>query len=174
MAQIAELQGLSTEQVVEAANGILAAKLGVDDPGIAAQRVTSLAGLDAEKSAEIAALARKAAASDPTLLGELLSSSLEDMAESEPQMRKAIKEAAEAAGEKQTVVGLDILALGFLLLCGYIALKTSGVKEIENTVKITEQKDGRIEVTISETKKLVDPLSAVGSLIGSIWPKAGG
>jgi hypothetical protein len=174
MAQIAELDGLSAEQVVEAANGILAAKLGIDDPAEAAQRVAALAGLDPGKSAEIASLARKAAESDPALVGELLASSLDDLADSEPQMRETIKEAARAAGEKQTVVGLDILVLGFLLLCGYIAVKNRGVENEESTMKIQEQKDGRLEVTISHKKKLLNPLSPVGALIGRIWSKPGG
>ena len=172
MMQLTELRGLSTEQVVEAANGMLAAKLGVDDPVAAAQRVAALAGLDAGTSEEIASLARKAAESDPTLLGELLTSSLDDLAESEPQTRDAIKQAAEAAGEKQIVVGLDILALGYLLLCGYIVVKNRGIEGEDKTIKIKEQKDGLLEVTISHKTKVLNPLSPFGTLIGRIWPKA--
>jgi hypothetical protein len=174
MAKIAELRGLSTEQVVEAANAVLASRLGVDDPAEAPNRLAALAGLDPGKAVEIASLARKAAESDPKLLGELLAGSLDDLAESEPQDREAIVQAAEAAGEKQTVVGLDILALGYLLLCAYVIVRNRGVTEEERTVKIKEQKDGRLELTIGEKKKILNPLSPLGNLLGSIWPKAGG
>lgn len=174
MAGIAELHGLSTEQMVEAANAVLATRLGVDDPAEAAERLAALAGLDPAKAEEIDALARKAAKSDPELLGELLAGSLDDLAETEPQERAAIVQAAEAAGEKQTVVGLDILALGYLLLCGYVVARHKGVTEEERTVKIKEQKDGRLELTIGEKKKILNPLSPLGNLLGSIWPKAGG
>jgi hypothetical protein len=174
MAQIAELRGLSAEQIVEAANGILAQKLGVDDPAEAAQRVVALAGLDPARTDEIASLALESAERGSELLSELLASSLDDLADHEPSTRKTIEDAAEAAGEKQTVVGLDILALGYLLLCGYIALRTRGVAEEKETVTIKEQEDGRLEVTISSTKKLLNPLSPFGALIGDICPKAEG
>jgi hypothetical protein len=96
------------------------------------------------------------------------------MAESEPASREMIVDAVRTAGEKQTVVGLDILALGFLVLCGYVVVKTEGVDKEAKTVKITKQKDGRIEITIKYTKKNLDPLSAAGKLLGKIWPKLGG
>ena len=134
----------------------------------------ALADVDPGKSKEIASLARKAAENDATLLGELLVGALDDLAENEPQDREAIVQAAEAAGEKQTVVGLDILALGYLLLCGYIAVRNRGVLEEERTIKIKEQKDGRLELTIGQKKKNVNPTSPLGNLLGSIWPKGGG
>jgi hypothetical protein len=172
--EVTELRDLSAEQIVEAANGILASKLSIDDPASAAARIAKLAGLDAGDAKEIMALARQAAESDPALLGDLLASALNDMAESEPASREMIVDAVRTAGEKQTVVGLDILALGFLVLCGYVVVKTEGVDKEAKTVKVTKQKDGRIEITIKYTKKNLDPLSAAGKLLGKIWPKLGG
>jgi len=174
MAEIAELRELSTEQVVEAANAVLAARLGVDDPAEAPARLAALAGLDPGKAAEVASLAREAAESNPQLLADLLTSSLDDLAEHEPRERQAIVQTAEAAGEKQTVVGLDILAFGYLLLCGYIAVRNRGVLEEERTIKIKEQKDGRLELTIGQKKKNVNPTSPLGNLLGAVWPKGSG
>ena len=72
MAEVTELRDLSPEQVVEAANGVLAAKLHIDDPAEAARRLVELAKLDPGMTAEIEALARDAARSDPELLGGLV------------------------------------------------------------------------------------------------------
>ncbi len=174
MAEVTELRDLSPEQVVEAANGVLAAKLHIDDPAEAARRLVELAKLDPGMTAEIEALARDAARSDPELLGEFLGSALNDLAESEPTTRESIRQAAQTAGEKQTVVGLDILALGFILLCGYIAVKGGGVESEEKTVKISEQKDGSLEITIGCKKKNINPMTAVGTLLRNIWAKDGG
>ena len=60
MAEVTELRDLSPEQVVEAANGVLAAKLHIDDPAEAARRLVELAKLDPGMTAEIEALARDA------------------------------------------------------------------------------------------------------------------
>jgi hypothetical protein len=171
--EVAELRGLTPEQIVEASNGILAAELSVDDPALAARRIAKLAHLDEATAAEIATLARKAAESDPELLGELLAGAMNDLANRAPASREKIAEAASLAGEKQTVVGLDILALGFLLLCGYVVVKTEGVESEETTVKVTKEKDGKIEITIGRTKKYLNPLTAVGKLFAAILPKLG-
>jgi hypothetical protein len=171
--EIVELRGLSPEQVTEAASGVLASKLGIDDPALAAARVAELAGLDPATAGEISALARKAAEGNAAMLGELLAGALNDLAESEPASRETIVDAVSAAGDKQTVVGLDILALGFLVLCGYVVVKTGGVESRTKTVKITKLKNGRIEITINEVTKNFNPLSAMGDLMGKVWPKLG-
>jgi hypothetical protein len=171
MTEISELRELSPEQIVEVANGILAAKLRIEDPASAAQRVAELAGLNAAKAGEIEILAREAAKSDPDLLGELLAGALNNLAESEPESLEAIQQAAEAAGEKLTVVGLDLLALGYLVLCGYIVIKRVPEEE-KKTITIKEQKDGRLELKIDTTKKFINPLTSVGKLLGAIWSKA--
>lgn len=120
MAEIPELRNLSPEQVVEAAIGVLASQLHIDDPALATQRLIELADLDPAKATAIETLARDAAQSDLNVLSELLSGALNHLADSDSSIRESIREAAEAAGEKQTVIGIDILAFGFLVLCGIL------------------------------------------------------
>src|SRR5262249_6679584 len=122
MAAIGGLDRLSSEQGVQAANRVLAEKFGIADPAAAAGKGTALSGLDASNAAEIETLARKAAAGNRQQLGRLMAAALSDLAGREPAEKKRIEAAVKSAGAKQTVVGLDILALGYLLLCGYLAV----------------------------------------------------
>jgi hypothetical protein len=54
----------------------------------------------------------------------------------------------------------------------YIVVKHGGEESREETIKITELKDGRLQVIIGRKKVFINPLTAVGRLLGSIWPKA--
>jgi len=173
MAAIAGLDRLSSEQVVEAANRVLAEKFEIADPAMAAGHVAALAGLDASNAAEIETLARKAAAGNRPQLGRLLSAALTDLAGHAPAEKKRIEAAVKSASAKQTVVGLDILALGYLLLCGYLAVRHKGRKKEEKAITVEETKDGRFRITIGRKTEYVSPFEAFGMLLGKIRPQAG-
>jgi hypothetical protein len=162
-----KIEKLSDGEVLEAAQMRLPELLGIDDPMGAADRVGELAGMS---SAEVAALtsdARKAANESQKEIASLLRAVLASVGE-EATDQGQTERAVDGVGRKEFVVGPELYLLGVFLISAYTAWKTKGVHSTEETTTIKEDKNGRMQVTISKKVVNVDPLNPLTSILTKI------
>jgi hypothetical protein len=168
-----QLKLLTAEQIIEAANAVLPARLGIDDPTEAATKILSTAdGIKCDPNT-LTKLARGASKESPKEIAELLRAVMGEIASGAKSDRDSVARAVEAAGDKQTVIGPDLIVIAVLSLVGYVIVKSQGkIREEENT-EISQDKDGQVQIKTHKKTFYIDPFGSLGKLLKMLLPNLG-
>lgn len=168
-----KLTQLNEDQVLESTLSYLSQRLHVDDPGAAPQRVLELLGTPSLSSSALRDEAERAAREDTADAMALMRVVLRDAAARSGETTARLDAIVDAAGSKQCIVSPNLIALGIVLVVGYLAAHTKG--RASETIEVTreEGKDGRIKVTAKAETKYINPLSVLGTLLEHYFPTKG-
>lgn len=165
-----QISTLTEDQMLEAASIYLVRELDINDPRKVAAQVYQIVGGADDGISDFEQAVLEAGTSDTMEVIGLLELALLRAESHDPGSRHRLEGAIRSSGERQFVIGDDLLVLATLLLIGYVATVTQGKKEEIREIKCEEGKDGRIRVTYKKKTVYINPLSALGTLIKSYWP----